>query len=543
MQKFQESIHKFSKDIFDSVLKVKGVDQELALCIAKASVAFQRVIYKAACLSEEDMIGPRLIIQVDAKQYGSRNVLNPPWKDLLKQNPKAHFVTHTLQDNKWSKLTTNGVSKWKRLYIAGMNTIIFRILIKLNNILPSLFFSKQVLIPNENELSIEILSELALKGCKLTEIKKNGDFLLENNEFLEINNAIKALVATRMKEWVIPSLISICEEMFFDEVKSRLNLYNKYVKEWNVSVPKNNARTKNLLMINSPVSTKWLALVSVCRSNDIPVISVQHGVTNEINTSKENDSALDINASDCFIAYNLKSSQVALSSEFNPGKSFISGISGRHLRMKNTIDSENSGIPIVYISTRTYKGNMGGIATWLTDYDVARWEFDLISNVFNELPHKSMYKTYPEETRRYADQDPLVESIFNQCTNVKIFDKKVDMRFLINQHQVFVTSFATSTLSWVIGSGKPVVFINARNSGPLTQDAYISFKKGIFVFDDHEDFFHDKLKEFLSRPIEEIKILWNEKKKDRDIMIKDYFTSHKSKNGQRAASMILEEYF
>jgi hypothetical protein len=178
----------------------------------------------------------------------------------------------------------------------------------------------------------------------------------------------------------------------------------------------------------------------------------------------------------------------------------------------------------------------------MTDYGMAQWEYNLINNVFNKLPHKVRYKTYPEETRRYADPDIVSNDIASNCSNIELFDEKVDMRYLVNQHQVLVTSYATSTVSWAIMSGRPVVFINAKNNGALSQEAYESFKEGIFVFDDVEDNFHENLKNFLSKPIEEIMKLWGQKKTARDHMIHNFFTPYSSDSGKRAAEMIVDKY-
>ena len=125
---------------------------------------------------------------------------------------------------------------------------------------------------------------------------------------------------------------------------------------------------------------------------------------------------------------------------------------------------------------------------------------------------------------------------------MELFSEKIDMRYLIPKYRVFVTTSATSTLGWPVMSEKPVVFINQKNKGPLTDDALVSFSKGLFVFSDDECDFHKKLRKFLSKPIEEIEALWQEKKSARDVMIKRYFSEYKGGSGKRAAKIILKEY-
>jgi hypothetical protein len=150
------------------------------------------------------------------------------------------------------------------------------------------------------------------------------------------------------------------------------------------------------------------------------------------------------------------------------------------------------------------------------------------------LPHKVCYKTYPEDNRRYADKDPVLSDV-DISDNIEIFSEKIDMRYLVSKYRVLVTTCATSTLAWPIMSGKPVVFINQKNKSPLTDDALISLSKGIFVFNDQDESFHNKLLTFLSQPIEEIERLWKEKRKAHKEMIREYFSMHKSDAGRRAA--------
>jgi hypothetical protein len=151
------------------------------------------------------------------------------------------------------------------------------------------------------------------------------------------------------------------------------------------------------------------------------------------------------------------------------------------------------------------------------------------------------YKTYPEDNRRYADIDPVF-SIVKQADNIELFDKKIDMRYLVADHSIFITTCATSTLSWPIMSGKPVIFINQKNNNPLTDDAYVCFSKGIFVFDDDEKNFHYNLREFLSQPLDKIERLWQEKKSARRDMIREYFNAYPFGAGVRAAKIIIQEY-
>jgi hypothetical protein len=166
----------------------------------------------------------------------------------------------------------------------------------------------------------------------------------------------------------------------------------------------------------------------------------------------------------------------------------------------------------------------------------------LVTKVLGRLPHKVCYKNYPEDNRRYADKDPVLMEVCAQ-ENMDLFSRKIDMRYLLSKHRVLVTTVATSTLSWLVMSGKPVVFINQIHNGPLTKNAHSIFSKGLFLFDNTEGF-HERLRNFLSLPIAEIEKLWTQKKGAREKMVKQFFTSSLCNNsGKIASGVINDKYF
>jgi hypothetical protein len=224
---------------------------------------------------------------------------------------------------------------------------------------------------------------------------------------------------------------------------------------------------------------------------------------------------------------------------FNNARHHIVGMPMRLIRMKSAQTINRSTPSFVYISTNLY--HMGFTEKAITDYEKAIFEKDIIIKVLSEIPHKVRYKTYPEDNRRYADEDPVLKNI-RIADNIELFSNKIDMRYLISEHSVFITTGATSTLGWVVMSGKPVVFINQEHNSPLTKDAQISISNGIFVFNNNDKNFHKKLKDFLSQSVDDIERLWQKKKSAREEMIQNYFSEYKGGAGGRAAKIILKEY-
>ena len=545
MKEFQSTIQRFSEEIYDNVMLVEDISREEALCIAQVAVSFHILLFKASCLTKRDLVEPCLFISVDGNGGPEGNNMNPPWKKLLINNLKFRAITYVLKNNKWSTLTTNGASLWNRIRIGGMETLIYRLFIKLTNKLPIALFRKQVLITNENELLIETAAYLALNGVRIREIKptKKGSTSIDKNKLLCIKKSIQTFVNLRIKNWVDPNLVKLCEDLFFQEVEEKLNNFMKFRAQWEFII-KEPKQLKRVLLINAPCNIKGLAVISVCREAGIPIVSFQHGVTKEIcATHGEVSASNEINVSDLFLTYNLQSKKISETSHFLRGKAFAVGISARHLRMGvSHFMQKSSESHIVYISTNLYRGNLGAFSTWETDYGRAVNEYLLITKVFSCLPHKICYKNYPEDNRRYADEDPILTEVRVQ-ENMDLFNRKIDMRYLLSKHRVLVTSVATSTLGWLVMSGKPVVFINQSHNGPLTKNAHSIFSKGLFLFDDTKGF-HERLYNFLSLPIAEIEKLWAQKKDAREEMVKQFFTSSLSKNSGKIASRVIsDKYF
>ena len=544
-KKFQSTILKMTEDSFDLTLNIPGVVRELALAISQSTYRFQKTLYKAACLEESDFTEARLFIYVDGKTGPAGNMMNSPWEQLLSPNPLFSVVDYTLKNDEWKMLTTHGVSYWQRLKIAGFETVVYRMAKKLMNKLPGWIFVKEVLIPNENELNIEIASSLALRGVKITDIKLGGLSDIENVKLdvdtTLIYDAVLPIMRKRVEQWVTISAVEITMELFKSYLKEQLNQFQLLTDGWEKVVEKSITTNRKLVvLVNSPANIKGQTLSYVCRKNDIPLISSQHGVTTEI--SKEHrilHVGFDNSVADVMFSYNKKIVDIEKNTYFNKSRHYVVGMPKRLIRMKNTQTQDKSLPPIVYISTNLYR--MGFSISKKTDYKNARNEQNLIMKVLARLPHKVRYKTYPEDNRRYADIDPVFNDV-ESADNIELFSAKVDMRYLISRHSIFVTTCATSTIGWPVMSDKPVVFINYRDTLPLTDEAYASISKGIFMFNGDDKNFHSSLRDFLSQPIDVIERLWQEKKNAREEMVQNYFSAYKNgRAGKRAAQIILRE--
>jgi hypothetical protein len=471
--------------------------------------------------------------------------MNSPWDRLLVPNKLFSTVKYKLHNDDWSVLTTKGISFWQRFKVAGFESIVFRIATKIMDKAPNFLFKKELLMPNENELNIEIASSLILRGVRVKKVNINLPSSVDNIklgvETTDIIELVLPIMLKRVEQWVVPVAVDTVMNIFKQQLEGQLKKFKLLTDVYKTSIY-NSEGVKRAVLMNAPGSIYGKALSYVCRSNNIPLISSQHGVTVEI--SKMHyllHIRFDNSVSDLNFAYNSKAVEVERKSYYDKSKHYVVGMPARLMRMSNMRTERGSTTPIVYISTNLY--HMGLSQSLKTDYGRALDEHNLIVNVLSRLPHKVCYKTYPEDNRRYADMDPVLKDI-KTYENIELFSDKIDMRYLISKYSVLVTTCATSTLSWPIMSGKPVIFIDQKNNNPLTDDAYLSLSKGIFVFDDNKENFYEELRDFLSQPIEDIEKLWQDKQSYRNDMIKNYFSAYQSTTaGKRASKTILRECF
>ena len=542
--KFQSGIQDLSKNIFDYALNTTN-EREIALTVSWATVDFQDILYKVASLEKEDFSESRLFIRVEGKCGPDGNMMNHPWEKILQSNPLFSTVKYTLQDDEWDTLSTHEISYWRRFKVAGYRTIFYRLAVKLMKYLPSSFFKREILMPNENELNIEIAASLLRYGVRITEIQQEDPISNKENKVLNMDahtilcKNILPIMRKRVEEWVVPSAVESTMLLFSSHLEKHLEQFELMVEGWRGVITKTNKLSRAVL-VNAPGNIKGYALSYVCRNSCIPVLSSQHGVTIEISRAHDMLHAIfDNNTVDAMFSYNYKITEVEKNTHCNNARHYVVGAPLRLINMKYARTNHGHQPSIVYISTNFY--HMGFTGSQKTDYQRARTEQKLIKNVLSKLPHRVRYKTYPVDNRRNADIDPILSDI-NKAENIELFSKKLDMRYLISEHSIFLTTCATSTLGWPVMSGKPVVFINQKYNNPLTDEAYKSISRGIFVFNDDDEHFDKKLRDFLSQPIEEIERLWKEKKVARKEMLKEYFSTYNGGAGERSAKIILKEY-
>ncbi len=141
LKQFQTTIQRFSENLYDMALSVPGTSHEEALCVSWCGVQFQKIIFKAACLIEEDFIEPVLFISIPENVGPYENRMNAPWREIFLNSLNFTSVSCELNNNEWENLTTKGIGWYKRLMVGGSETIVYRIALKVMKYLHSWVFN------------------------------------------------------------------------------------------------------------------------------------------------------------------------------------------------------------------------------------------------------------------------------------------------------------------------------------------------------------------------------------------------------------------
>ena len=301
---FQSSIEPLSRSVYDAVLGVSTASREDAIAVALAVVHFQRVLFKAACMTESDVTEQRLFISVDGYGGAGGNNMNAPWGWLLEQNSLFSECAYKLSTQKWEGLSTHGISLFKRIKLAGFNVIFIRLMLKIWQKMPSWSRQKNLLIPRENELVLDIASYLSRRAVSISAIKTDASIREEKRDVSSILAAVHPVIKAHIESWVVRDLVAVCEKNVMNKIAGQLSDLDDWELRWNKTLAPFKAKP-SVILTNAPGNVMGLGLLKVAESYDIPVTSVQHGVSKEIcSTLVENVIGDEINASNLYFTYN-----------------------------------------------------------------------------------------------------------------------------------------------------------------------------------------------------------------------------------------------
>ena len=131
----------------------------------------------------------------------------------------------------------------------------------------------------------------------------------------------------------------------------------------------------------------------------------------------------------------------------------------------------------LFVSTNLYSGHKPNGVPPMNDSELCDLEMGLVTRVFGQLYLDIDYKPYP--AIRHLDPDPVLRAV-NEQKNMSVVGTHQELRYLLGQYRMFITTKATSTVSWIVATNKPLLFIDHYCHARLSEDARDAFSKSFF---------------------------------------------------------------
>jgi hypothetical protein len=548
-KELQRSVGGVSQDLFERALEVPDL-APFALTVARAGIEYFVALRKAACLIEADFTESRAFLSVDTCDPVRNATLNPIWETLLASNSKFQVFSVPIDLSIGNSPRDPG--RFWRWQVQGPEYIGYRLIRALWRMLPLSLSRYRALILQDNELLWETAFHMGKTGVALrllprlaesrsvTPVTPAEDIVWDTPDI--IDRELFPVIEDRIRGWVVPQGLEPCRILFRRQVTDRIRRQDQASKEWPAILDKLGKPGRSIVLVNTGATPEQIALAEVCRDRDIPVVAFQHGVTREINGQHHHAMAYYENCvSDLFFTHNSLASEISKQSPFARGVCAAVGLPRQYSRTGQKRRRGNSNPDLLFVSTNLYKGNLNMLGDcYVSDIEIASQEAKLIDMVLARLPHRVLYKPYPEQIR-YSDPDPILE-IARRAPNIEVHKDSVDTRYLLADHRVIISAVATSTTGWCLMSNKPYVFINQPDRAPLRGEARIKFEEGVFLFDRTSATFHRDLHSFLSQPLEAIEAAWIDKAPQRQVLIDEFFDLPGSNAGWSAAAFIKTQF-
>lgn len=537
LRQFKADIKPLAVDLYD-ICRSDPATAPYARTVARASVLFQRVIIKIACLDDSDFEDARLHIRLETGDARHDRMLNAPWDSVLAQNAAYHAVTAKIEANATLDLADS--KRLRRWMHQGVEYFGYRA-----GLLSSRWFRRWLpwrgtaFILRENELVFETAYHLWRRGVRLARLRY-GELPDVTGPFLSkaCVDALGARLDVFLGAYLCAAAIPVARELILAEMEDHARRQCASDRRWsdilNAGRP---AGGRAVVLTNYPGMPEEVGLFTAAERQGVPVVGFQHGVSRELN-AVHGDAGVENSSAHLTLVYNETAKAESDRTPFAHWPTLAVGYPqiGRRISRLPRIAFVPTE-PIMFVSTNVYRGNTHMVTGTWTDAQTAAFETRLIHDVLQPLPYRVSYKSYPY-LGRYADPDPAMQAAL-ASDNLSIVTKNEDMRYLIRSARVVVTCRASSTTGWCLMSARPLVFINVPAQMPLSDAAKKAFSGALFLFDADDPDLTDRLRAFLSRPLEDIEAEWAAMAPARARLIREYIDVDTPNTGSMAAKYLL----
>ena len=517
-------------------------DNSLAVYCAYYIILIQNLIHKTNLVTNHIKNSNLVAIYPDYSQEGLNDKINANFYHLLESYKNVTTIKLKYNEIDQLQMGRDPVSNfWVRLNFEGLNSILFRIFVIISSKLNFLWTGKRILFSHENTLLKGTASYLFRKKFFIK--KLSGSINYENLYNKTILNEVYMLVKPLINEYQ--------ENIYLQKNNYNQsyieNNFKKYIsdyfnaKDYWKNYYLNNSNNKKIAacLIGTPRSALELSCIEVSKDFGVLTASFQHGISKEINDDLLSiDVTYESSLVDHFFVFNKKASEDSRGNRFNISKEYVVGLPED---MKIGLKKEKfkySKQSILYVSTTLYSGNRGiPSRSGNSDLNKANFEINLINNVFSKISSEIHYKPY--YSKRFPGPSVEIE-LAKLKKNIYINSNEEDLRYIVGNFKVIITSRATSTIGWCMLSGKPVIYIENEDNR-LKKKIVKEFKKSLFYFDVLDKGWDQNLYNLLEQPINIIEEQWKLKQSFQEGFLENYFGSEKTNAEKKCADILLNK--
>ncbi|MDP6953004.1 MAG: hypothetical protein QGF53_09630 [Alphaproteobacteria bacterium] len=492
-----------------AALRDEPVDASCAVVTAVQSDANLRRRFRYRVADIVSLAGDPTLIEVPAEHLPRIAEPAPP------QPPLARRLAQT---NLRSVLYRLGIEAWQRLAVTPPRGTI--------------------LVLRENELVKEAGAHLMARGFAVRSLAQPRfpEPAVDGEAWGEVTDLTAMTLRRRFRRLIGERALPALEQLGARAVAEALTSFRDAQPLWREALDRQKRWHCRAVLTNMLLTPQAVALHRVLRERDIPLITVQHGVTPEI-SKRTSRYALSFEnaASDLALTFNERAARLFNRSPYSGARAVAVGMPSDYRKVgRRTREGRKN--PIWYVCTNLYQSNLARLHRGIADTTMYAREADLIECVFAGLPHRVTYKPYPAV--RYLDPDPALE-LAARTPGVEVYKERLDFRYLALYARMLVTAGATSTVSWCLMSDKPTVFLHYPDAMPLDDEALEAFRLGVFVFDHRTPDFHERLRAFLAQPMSDIEAAWRERAAARKRLISDFIAAPIANGGRSAADAVV----
>lgn len=487
----------------------------------------------AITLNNADLTEPRAIISVDYGNAIRHANGHARWAELLATNPHLASLIYQSDDcGLASQSPPRFPTRKQLLKYYPYSHLEYAFWRRLWRTLPRSLSRGTLYVGIDNPGIRETLVHFARRGYAICETIRPSTSGKRGGVPDELRAMMTPLLRNHLAPWVKPGIQNTLIALFFDDLANSIGAYEEVLLQWTSTISGWKTEKPVALFSNIIFPNTVLPLRKCLRDAGVPLVLFQHGHSRELTKYLEhNRCILEDTLADVFVCFDDKAKEFSSANPHRTALVVMAGVPDIYHTSPRYIPDEECG-DIGYIQTVIPVSNRAHplAMTW-TDLSKDKFETRLFKECFAQLPYTVTVKPYMAPD--YPGMRRSIE-ILKKSPNLNLYSKEIDFRYIAGNFRLIVTSRATSTLGWCVLANRPLVYLDLPYQYPLWDDAREALKESVFYFDMGKSDAFDRLRDFLSQPLEVIEQQWLEREQARIRFIGRYLDSGSGGFGKRA---------